>query len=242
MMLRAKQNTWWGIGLSLALHGLAAVVLLSGLAGNMVTRRDLGRLDLMWISIAGGDKTKALPRPRLQAGRPKAPRAENQTVAPPSRTDAQAVRAGSEKSLEGAAAGPVDKTMISSGMKTVADDPRGGDSPGVDARRITAAPVGSPASSLALPLYRENPSPGYPAMAREQGYEGVVLVKAEVLTNGRVGQTVVRKSSGYAILDQAAVSAVKTWKFEPAKKSGIPYKTWAELPIKFVISDRNSRS
>ena len=98
-----------------------------------------------------------------------------------------------------------------------------------------------PASSNAYPLYRENPPPGYPEMARRQGYEGVVLVEAEILADGRVGQAVVRKSSGYAILDQSAIQAVKAWKFAPARKSGIPHKTWAELPIKFVLND-NSQS
>jgi len=69
-----------------------------------------------------------------------------------------------------------------------------------------------------------------------------VLIAAEILTDGRVGQVVVRQSSGYAILDQTAVKAVLAWKFEPAKKSGVPYKTWAELPIKFVINETNSQS
>ncbi len=79
-------------------------------------------------------------------------------------------------------------------------------------------------------------------MARREGYEGVVLVQAEILANGHVGQTIISKSSGYAILDQTAVKAVKDWKFEPAKKSGVPCKAWAELPIKFVISNHHSPS
>jgi periplasmic protein TonB len=99
-----------------------------------------------------------------------------------------------------------------------------------------------PVFSNAYPLYRENPPPGYPEMARQQGYEGIVLVSAEILADGRVGKTVISKSSGYAILDQTAIKAVRAWKFEPAKKSGAPCKTWAELPIKFVINDNKSQS
>jgi protein TonB len=111
-----------------------------------------------------------------------------------------------------------------------------------DAGRPQAASGAVPALSNAYPLYRENPPPGYPELARQQGYEGVVLVAAEILADGRVGKALVSKSSGYAILDQSAVKAVKKWKFEPAKKAGVPCKTWAELPIKFVINDHHSQS
>jgi protein TonB len=106
-----------------------------------------------------------------------------------------------------------------------------------------ASPAGAiPAFSNAYPLYRENAPPGYPEIARLRGYEGVVLVAAEILPDGRVGGTRISRSSGYAILDQTAIEAVKPWKFEPAKKSGKPYKMWVELPIKFVLHDENQQS
>jgi protein TonB len=84
--------------------------------------------------------------------------------------------------------------------------------------------------------------PVYPEIARVRGYEGVVLVAAEILPNGRVGNIKIRKSSGYAILDQSALEGVKPWKFEPAKKSGKPFTIWVEVPIKFVLHNDNSRS
>ncbi|PKN05990.1 MAG: energy transducer TonB, partial [Deltaproteobacteria bacterium HGW-Deltaproteobacteria-7] len=52
----------------------------------------------------------------------------------------------------------------------------------------------------------------------------------------------IRKSSGYAILDQSAIQAVKPWKFEPAKKSGNPFAAWVELPIKFILHHDGSQS
>ena len=89
--------------------------------------------------------------------------------------------------------------------------------------------------AIAYPLYRENTPPVYPEMARLRGYEGIVLVFAEILPTGRVGDVKIRKSSGYAILDQSAIQAVKPWKFEPAKKAGNPFTAWVELPIKFML-------
>lgn len=95
---------------------------------------------------------------------------------------------------------------------------------------------------IAYPLYKENAPPVYPEIARLRGYEGIVLVFAEILPDGRVGKIKIRKSSGYAILDQSAVQAVKPWRFEPAKKSGNPFAAWVELPIKFILHNNSSQS
>jgi len=94
---------------------------------------------------------------------------------------------------------------------------------------------------IAYPLYKENSPPAYPELARVRGYEGIVLVSAQILPNGRVGNVKIRKSSGYAILDQSAIQAVKPWKFEPAKKAGNPFTAWVELPIRFILRN-NSQS
>jgi protein TonB len=107
----------------------------------------------------------------------------------------------------------------------------------------TAGNLSGPGDTAgAYPLYRENTPPLYPEIARIRGYEGIVLVAVEILPDGRVGNTKIRKSSGYAILDQSAVQAVKPWKFEPARKKGKPFAIWVELPIKFVLHDENLQS
>lgn len=97
-------------------------------------------------------------------------------------------------------------------------------------------------TTIAYPIYKKNAPPVYPAIARMRGYEGVVLLSAEVLPDGRVGNMKIRKSSGYAILDRSAMEAVKPWKFEPAKKSGNPFTVWVDLPIKFILHSQNSTS
>ena len=94
-------------------------------------------------------------------------------------------------------------------------------------------------SGVTYPLYLEKIEPAYPEIARRRGYEGSVLLAAEILPTGRVGNIKIKKSSGYAILDQSAVESVKPWKFEPARKSGKPFTIWVELPIRFVLPDNN---
>jgi len=87
--------------------------------------------------------------------------------------------------------------------------------------------------TLAKPRYDGNPKPPYPRIARRRGYEGVVVLKVEILPNGRVGELRVKKSSGHHILDKSALNTVKKWKFIPAKRGEDPIRIWAEIPIKF---------
>ena len=76
-----------------------------------------------------------------------------------------------------------------------------------------------------------------PLEARQEGYHGKVLLKVEVLTNGRVGNVEVEKSSSYEVLDQAALEAMKTWRFIPAKRGRIPMRSWVNILITFQLQD-----
>ena len=235
-----KQNRLLGICASLGLHGLAAIVLIFALSGNIMMPRDLGKLDFVWVSLASRDKAPSLPvaPDRSMKKASTAP----QTVSVPATPALPKVRTEAEKAVAGPGLA-VGDNPASSESKTVTFAAAGSHSAVSDVVNRAGAVSGmAPALSNAYPLYRENPPPGYPELARQQGYEGVVLVAAEILADGRVGKALVSKSSGYAILDQSAVKAVKKWKFEPAKKAGVPCKTWAELPIKFVIDDHHSQS
>jgi TonB family protein len=90
-------------------------------------------------------------------------------------------------------------------------------------------------SGVSSPRYARNPKPVYPQEAREKGYEGKVLLRVEVLANGRVGQVVVKKSSGCEVLDRSALAAVKEWRFIPARKGEVAVPVWVIIPIKFQL-------
>lgn len=94
--------------------------------------------------------------------------------------------------------------------------------------------------SEAMPRYRENRPPVYPSTARQRGYEGDVLIAAEVRKDGRIGAVRVKRSSGYASLDDSALEAVKAWRFEPAKRMGSPVDALVEIPIRFKLSSHDS--
>ena len=89
--------------------------------------------------------------------------------------------------------------------------------------------------TLARPRYDQNPKPPYPRIARRRGYEGVVVLKVEILSDGRVGEVLTKRSSGHPILDRSALKTVKKWKFIPAKRGEELIRVWAEIPIKFQL-------
>ena len=94
-------------------------------------------------------------------------------------------------------------------------------------------------ASVEKPRYTRTPSPIYPRTARTRGQEGVVLLSVKVLANGRTDQILVKKSSGYALLDRAALDAVRFWRFEPAKRSQIPLTMIVDIPIRFSLKEDN---
>jgi len=85
--------------------------------------------------------------------------------------------------------------------------------------------------------YGVNPLPPYPGSARRMGMEGVVLLEVIVAPDGRAREVRVLRSSGHALLDEAAVSTVRThWRFIPARRDGVPVESRAEVPIRFRLT------
>jgi TonB family protein len=83
------------------------------------------------------------------------------------------------------------------------------------------------------PLKTERPL--YPRMAREQGWHGKVVLRARITAEGTVRDATVQESSGFPILDDSAVQAIKAWSFEPAKNGEFAVATTVALPIRFDL-------
>ena len=80
-----------------------------------------------------------------------------------------------------------------------------------------------------------NPPPEYPPLALRRSWEGTVVLRIKVLPNGRAGTVEVTKSSGKPQLDEAAVEAVRNWKFIPAKRGETPIEGFATQTIDFKL-------
>jgi protein TonB len=80
-----------------------------------------------------------------------------------------------------------------------------------------------------------NPTPDYPLAAREAGWEGTTVLDVVVLPDGTVGSLTLYKTSGHAVLDEAALNSAKTWRFIPAMDGSFPITSVVRLPIRFGL-------
>ena len=106
-------------------------------------------------------------------------------------------------------------------------------------------PIVTPGDTSALPKFgdyvyvEELPeaiirvSPSYPEPARQKGVQGTVMVQALVARDGAVADTRVVKS--IPLLDDAAMAAVRQWRFKPAMAHDGPVAVWVAVPVKFSL-------
>ncbi len=100
------------------------------------------------------------------------------------------------------------------------------------ARQAVVAPVTQARFDAA---YLHNPAPQYPALSRRMGEEGTVLLHVLVSAQGSAGEVALKSSSGYERLDEAAVKAVRGWRFVPADAGGQMVASWVDVPVSFHL-------
>jgi protein TonB len=89
-----------------------------------------------------------------------------------------------------------------------------------------------------LPSEAVCPKPKYPGPAKERGLEGKGELQFEVLPDGSVGDIFIVKSTGFPVLDQAALENVqKACKFFPGQRQGEPVSMWVSKPFKFDLEE-----
>ena len=81
--------------------------------------------------------------------------------------------------------------------------------------------------------YLNNPKPEYPAVSLRLGEAGRVVLNVHVSATGTAEQVSVRSSSCSERLDQAALKAVKQWKFIPARRGDEAVAAQVLVPITF---------
>jgi protein TonB len=123
------------------------------------------------------------------------------------------------------------------------DGTAGGIEGGTAGGIITAdpGPVHIPGEALIVPRDAPLPLvamsmtyPQYPETARLQGIQGDVIVRYRIGKNGRVVDVEVLKAAD-KLLTQAAVKAIKYWRFRPKLENGQPIEVVHELTVRFVL-------
>jgi periplasmic protein TonB len=100
---------------------------------------------------------------------------------------------------------------------------------------VSKLPVALPArpkSELVPATLISRTAPVYPPIARQMGTYGAVLMNVTISPDGSV--TAVHVISGATLLRQAAISAVRQWRYKPAMLNGQPVESTAEVQIKFM--------
>ncbi len=82
--------------------------------------------------------------------------------------------------------------------------------------------------------------PVYPKAAKEAHIEGIVIVEAKADEKGDVIDARVLRS--IPALDQAAIDAVRQWKYEPMVIDGKPQKVVFTVTVRFTLDEAQSRA
>jgi protein TonB len=162
-----------------------------------------------------------------------------QTKLPASSREIEAETRSIENSAHGDHIGgsPSDSTTITSKLIAGAVEQSQGDGHATAASTTPVAGQAGPQPiQSARPDFAYNPQPDYPLLLREQGVGGVVWLRVWVDSDGRPVEIKLAKGSGYRLLDDAALRAVKLWRFIPARLGEQRLASWVEFPIRFTLN------
>ena len=77
--------------------------------------------------------------------------------------------------------------------------------------------------------------PVYPESARQLEFHGTAMVACLISREGKTAAAVIRQSTGYRVLDEAALDAARGATWTPAKDFGIPTCSWVVVPMRFNL-------
>jgi len=104
-----------------------------------------------------------------------------------------------------------------------------------------ARPVGVRVSENVMEaMVTKKVSPTYPPDARKAGIEGTVVLQVIISKNGDVEN--IQLISGHPTLAEAAIDAVKQWKYKPYLLNGVSVSVETKVQVNFVLSNKPENS
>jgi protein TonB len=111
--------------------------------------------------------------------------------------------------------------------------------PVIDGRIGLAPPAEDPDRPVSCaevwPVAITEVKPEYPSIARDAMVDGQVIVLVLIGRDGRVREAKVDVNHHVPMLDEAALSAARTWVFSPALSGGHPVAVWSAIPFRFTL-------
>lgn len=95
-------------------------------------------------------------------------------------------------------------------------------------------PVHHLTGDISPPVKIFYPTPRYTEEGRQARIQGVVILEAVVDTEGNVSRVKVLKGLPQGLSEQA-VETAEQWKFQPARKAGVPVAVFLNLTIRFSL-------
>lgn len=236
-----QQHSSIAVLVSLGLH--AAVLLGSlHLSGRVQQKDNLSQAQTIQVSLISlVERASVEPNPapavRQTPDSPTAkparfPRREVSASHPPSLSD---TTTPSDIQTSHPASQAVAASNGTSSAAPVHSDASTGSTRGASESASTTSNVTGIEVKKAQPDYAYNPQPDYPLLMRDQGIGGVVWLRAMVEPDGTARDINLLKSSGYRLLDEAAMRAVRSWRFIPARRGDQTLASWVEFPIRFSL-------
>jgi TonB family protein len=91
-------------------------------------------------------------------------------------------------------------------------------------------------SGMTAPVKKMDAAPVYPAIAQSARVEGVVILEAVIDVQGRVESARILRS--IPLLDQAALDAVRQWRFTAARLNGDAVPVVMTVTVNFTLHER----
>lgn len=76
-------------------------------------------------------------------------------------------------------------------------------------------------------------TPVYPAIARAARVDGTVIIEATIARDGSVRDARLLRST--PMLDQAALDAVRQWRYTPSRLNGVPVEVLVTVTVRFTV-------
>lgn len=239
-----RQESVISIGLALASHA----VVLFGVPGTLLRPAPKApepayiEVSLMAAPLAlpvaeiepQGSQPAPAPTPKPEVESPPQPEAEPQQPAPivaPSEPEVP-------KMPESTPADP--QPVPPAPAHQIATDPTPDSAPvdgqaagvGVVTNQVT---VGGEYQLLNQPYYKKRGQAKYPLEAKKLRQEGTVVLTLYINALGRLDKIEIKESSGFPLLDEAAIAAERQSRFRPAYLGNRPLASKAEVPYRFQL-------
>jgi len=225
---RASRATGGTLAISITAHTLmvAAAIVMPLLAADVLPMPDEG----LGPYVVDARAIPEPPAPPAIVKRTTSPQAGDPDVAPTSAPNKIIEERQPENAIECATC--VIDEKAASNVIGVIGGPGSGTPQPPPPPPVPDKPV-RPGGDIKMPTKIRDVAPEYPQIAQRATVEGIVIIEAVIATDGTVRDARVLRS--IALLDRAALDAVRQWRYEPTRLNGVVVPVLVTVTVQFRL-------